>query len=464
MIQALFGLRTDLHLTTGNRYSFSSAIFYLGFIAGAYPAVYLAQRYPIERVASAITTVWGITLIVTPACKTYQALYAQRFFLGFTEAGISPMFMLIVGGFYRKNEQALRMGVWYSCTGYVSIFSPLVNYGLGHIRGALSPWTYMYFVAGSITIIWGIAIFFILPPDPIRARGFTERERFIAVSRMRENNSGVRNTHFKGNQAAELLIDYKFWFLFSIAFLCMVANGPISTFIPIIINGFGFSLLNSLLLLMPAGFYAGTLQLIAPYLAYKYKNIRTYLIFTCQMGTVLASLLLWLLPRGQTGALLFACYILPSVGGGYAVLMGLSLANTAGYTKRSLASSMLYIGYCLGEHPLYALCGPPTNLATGNFVGPLVFRPQDAPRYEHGFIVVVATAIAAGVLAIAYRFVCIWENSRRDKTGTLEGFEHAYEDDKTDKTVSAELILLVTRCEANLSPEPSIPIHHIICV
>lgn len=28
------------------------------------------------------------------------------------------------------------------------------------------------------------------------------------------------------------------------------------------------------------------------------------------------------------------------------------------------------------------------------------------------------------------------ENRRRDKTGTVEGFEHAYEDDLTDKMVS----------------------------
>lgn len=120
-LQALFGLRTELELT-GNRYSFASAIFYLGFIVGAYPAMYLAQRWPIERVASAITTVWGVTLITTPACTNFQGLYAQRFFLGLTEAGISPMFMMIVGSWYKKDEQALRMGVWYCCTGYVSIF------------------------------------------------------------------------------------------------------------------------------------------------------------------------------------------------------------------------------------------------------------------------------------------------------------------------------------------------------
>ncbi|KAK5256531.1 hypothetical protein LTR40_010239, partial [Exophiala xenobiotica] len=51
---ALFGLRADLALEIGNRYSFSAAIFYLGFIAGAYPAVLMAQRFPIERVAAGI--------------------------------------------------------------------------------------------------------------------------------------------------------------------------------------------------------------------------------------------------------------------------------------------------------------------------------------------------------------------------------------------------------------------------
>lgn len=80
----------------GNRYSFSAAIFYLGFIVGAYPAMVLAQRFPIERVASIIVALWGICLILTPACHNYQSLYAQRFFLGLLESGVSPMFMIIV--------------------------------------------------------------------------------------------------------------------------------------------------------------------------------------------------------------------------------------------------------------------------------------------------------------------------------------------------------------------------------
>jgi hypothetical protein len=45
----------------------SAAIFYPGFICGAYPAIVLAQRYPIERVIFGIVLLWGM------AFQTYQA-------------------------------------------------------------------------------------------------------------------------------------------------------------------------------------------------------------------------------------------------------------------------------------------------------------------------------------------------------------------------------------------------------
>jgi MFS family permease len=320
----------------------------------------LAQRYPIERVASINVTVWGVCLLLTIVCTNYKGLYAQRFFLGLLEAGISPLFMMIVGSWYKKREQAFRMGIWYSCTGYVSIISPLINYGWGSLKnGPLSSWKYMYIFAGAVTIVWGVALWFVLPPDPIRTTIFTERQRYIAVARLSDNNTGVRNTHFKKEQIWELLLDVKFWLVFVMAFMMMITNGLISTFKPIIINGFGFSGLNSLLLMMPSGAVAGTIQLTAPFLAMKFVNIRGWLIIGCQLITILGILLLWLLPRSAIGGLLFGCYILPAMGGGYAVLMGLQIANIAGYTKRSIASSGLYIGYCFGMSFLHPPLLPP---------------------------------------------------------------------------------------------------------
>jgi hypothetical protein len=155
-------------------------------------------------------------------------------------------------------------------------------------------------------------------------------------------------------------------------------------------------------------------------------------------------LLRWALSSLRCFSGFFAVYILPSVGGGYAVLMGLQIANTAGYTKRSVASSGLYIGYCLG-----------------NFVGPLCFKKGDAPRFEPGFIVVVVTSIIAGLLALVYRGLCMWSNSKRDKSGTTEGFDHAYEDDLTDKKVS-HLLFFGEFYTDQL--EHAIPVHPLIII
>jgi hypothetical protein len=64
-----------------------------------------------------------------------------------------------------------------------------------------------------------------------------------------------------------------------------------------------------------------------------------------------------------------------------------------------------------------------------------LFKVKDAPEYAPGFIACVSTSCAAACLSMVYRFYCIWENKRRDKTGTAEAFDHAYEDDLTDRKV-----------------------------
>lgn len=36
-----------------------------------------------------------------------------------------------------------------SLTGFGTVVSPLINYGLGHIRSSISPWRTMYLFAGG---------------------------------------------------------------------------------------------------------------------------------------------------------------------------------------------------------------------------------------------------------------------------------------------------------------------------
>ena len=81
----------------------------------------------------------------------------------------------------------------------------------------------------------------------------------------------------------------------------------------------------------------------------KYKNIRTYLVAFSELVTILAAVLLWALPRHAIGGLMFGIIILPCFAAGYVIQLGIQIANTAGYTKRSLASSGIFVAYCIGK-------------------------------------------------------------------------------------------------------------------
>lgn len=100
-------------------------------------------------------------------------------------------------------------------------------------------------------------------------------------------------------------------------------------------------------------------------------------------------------------------------------MVGLQLANTAGYTKRAASSAGIFIGFCVGS-----------------FVAPFFFRDSDAPRYKLGFSIVVVGSVVGAVCILAYRVVCVYQNRKRDRSGIAESFEHAFEDDLTDKRVS----------------------------
>ena len=71
------------------------------------------------------------------------------------------------------------------------------------------------------------------------------------------------------------------------------------------------------------------------------------------------------------------------------------------------------------------------ELSLTSLVGPLVFKAQEAPKYNTGWIATIVTSIVCVLTALVYRFVCAHENKRRDKTGQMEAYDHAYEDDKT---------------------------------
>ncbi|GAA5987464.1 hypothetical protein JCM11641_003837 [Rhodosporidiobolus odoratus] len=416
---AVFGLLKDLHLTTSHinpetgktvvstlRYSTASASFYWGYIAAVLPCALLLQRLPLVKTLSVLILLWGITAILTVVCHSYRGVVVQRVFLGILESSVSPGFVMITNMWYKRNEQAARLGIWYSATGIFSALSGVVNYGLGSAGGP-SPWKYMYYFAGGFTILWSFVLFLVVPDSPrTSGRWFNETERAILIRRSRENLSGrVELGRFNWKQAKEAATDLKLYVFLLMGAAIYVTNGAVTAFATLIIKSFGYSSLQTIAVSIPGGIFTAVFIYFFTFLSSRWKNGLTYLIPISCIPVFIGAAIIWGASWEHRGVPLFGFYLLPTFGSPYVLLLALASANVAGSTKKAIASGAIFIGYCCG-----------------NIIGPYtVFVEEKDIKYRSTWIALYVSLGAVCVLSLVLRVLLARENARRDALAIESG-------------------------------------------
>lgn len=140
---------------------------------------------------------WGFFLMLQAACNSFASLGALRALAGAAEACSDPSFMLITVMWYTRREQPLRIGLWYTANGLGIALGGLLGYAIGHIRGALASWRYEFIIIGALCCTWGIVIAIFMPDSPVTAKFLNDREKRIAVERLKSNQTGIENKHLK---------------------------------------------------------------------------------------------------------------------------------------------------------------------------------------------------------------------------------------------------------------------------
>ncbi|KAJ4167523.1 hypothetical protein NW754_011340 [Fusarium falciforme] len=259
---------------------------------------------------------------------------------------------------------------WYSFSGGSLLVSPLINYGLGHIKGgSLNSWQYMYIIAGIATLLWGVALWWVFPDSPQDAKGFTETERRLLLERVRGNNAGSENRQFKPYQFKEALFDYQLWGIIILSIVSCTGSGAVTTFGTIVFKDMGFDVFTSLLLNLPIGAMAFICVLGSGYIGQKVPNSRLYVVAGACAPVILGCALLWKLPDTALAGRIVGFYLISFFSSAWVQCIGLGTSNVAGHTKKAVYAAGTFIGYSLG-----------------NIVGPLMFDAKYAPRYDESFI------------------------------------------------------------------------------
>lgn len=343
------------------RLSWATSIFYFGMLAGLYPLTYLFQRFSLGRVLGLIVVLWGGIAMLTAAVTTYQTLFVQRFFLGFTESIMPTAFMVVVSGYYTQSEQTMRQSWWYSATGGWTVIGAALNYAFANIEsGSLKKWQYLYLLAGGLTVLYGICCFF-LPNSPASAWWFSStEEKTIAIERLRLSQTGVRCQKLKWHQIREALLDPKSWILGVMMGAAYTVNGAVTGFGPLIVSTFGYTAYEALLWQMPLGAVCFVTILLTGYLSLKIPNIRLIMLILCCLPVIAGCATIWRSQWYDHAATPIAGYTLI---GFFAPVTSLTvstaMANVAGASKKSYMAANVFVFYCVG-----------------NIVGPLLVRTQ----------------------------------------------------------------------------------------
>lgn len=172
------GMQKQLHISDSNWANLNS-FFYIGYILSQpFGTLSLRKFTPPYTIGGGVIA-WGAFTVCLVPVKTYSQAVAVRVLVGIAEGWIHAA-SLYLSLWYGPKELATRASIYFSTSSLAGAFSGLIAYGiiqdLAHTR-PYQPWQWLFLVEGLISVGFGIAILFILPPVPEKVKWFFTRKR-----------------------------------------------------------------------------------------------------------------------------------------------------------------------------------------------------------------------------------------------------------------------------------------------
>lgn len=199
--------------------------------------------------------------------KTWAQAAGIRIIIGVGE-GFTHSTGLYLSLWYTPKELATRGSIIYSTASLAGAFNGLIAYGIvtsyAH-KPPYAPWQWLFLVEGLLSLCFGLLTLGILPPVPEKLRwGFTKEEKRMAVIRTQwANNTPHAKLRWKDVPASFKSPMFVVWTLILTA--NQISLSGLSSFLPSIIKGMGYSSVHAQLMTVPVYAVAFVSTLVVPY-------------------------------------------------------------------------------------------------------------------------------------------------------------------------------------------------------
>ncbi|CAF0725800.1 unnamed protein product [Rotaria sp. Silwood1] len=398
----LGGLEHDTHLTP-QEYRWTLSIFFIGYVIFEVPSNIILRRWRPSIWIALIVLLTGTVAVSMAAVRNFSTLLLCRFLLGSFEAGLFPGIIYYTSLWYRRREQAIRLGFFWSFSALAGAFGGLFAYAIAQIKlPKLAEWQLIFIIEGIPTIIVAILCWFYLPDSPEQARFLTDKQRQLEIDRLIEDAGASHHDSFSWSQVLSVFTDWK-TYIYAMIYICgTVPLQSVTLFLPTLIRGMGqWTPILAQLMTIPPYLVAFIVILIISRSSDHFVERSYHLVFT-NLLTICGLLLLMFVDQ-QRVYILYIGIILVTCGAYANVSVKIAWFNNnfASLTRRAVASALIVSFGTLG------------GVISGQ-----IYRAKQKLRYFIGNTIALIFIVLQTILVIILRLMFLYINRQRSQMNT----------------------------------------------
>ncbi|MET0190381.1 MAG: MFS transporter [Pseudonocardia sediminis] len=180
---AALTMNADIGLSAA-AYGLGAGLFFIGYFFFEVPSNIILHKVGARIWIARIMVSWGIVASATAFVQGEISFYVVRVLLGIAEAGFFPGIILYLTYWFPRVDRARIVALFFLAVPLSSVIGGpvstlLIQNGDG-VLGFDAGWRLMFFVEGIPTILLGIAVLFLMPDRPHRAK-WLSREQASAL-------------------------------------------------------------------------------------------------------------------------------------------------------------------------------------------------------------------------------------------------------------------------------------------
>ncbi|KAF2733829.1 MFS general substrate transporter [Polyplosphaeria fusca] len=323
------------------------------------------------------------------------------------------------------------MGALFYCASATSgAFSGLLAAAIAKMNGIgnYEGWRWIFILEGLVTVLMGIAVFWLLPDSPAHGAGrwLTHDEaRFLELNhnltrgiQKPKFNADGKKQKFQWSILWAVLKDWQIYLQAMIFASNAVPNYGLKFTMPQILKNMGYSSTNAQLLTAPPYACGAISALVSALLADRFTWRMPFIVGSQSLLIIAYAILFAKAENIKSNVAL--CYFSVHLAciGIYPILPGTNawtINNLAGPAKRAIGISMM--------------------IATGNLggiVGSFIYQEKEAPKYPTGFGASLSFAAAGAVSALTLEYA-YWSINKKNAEKSEDEWRATYTEAQLEK-------------------------------